>query len=451
MLGRTHKKIAVATAFAVIQPTTVPACLGVLAAGAIGGEMCDIDILFRNFPAKDEDPYRDDHYDGKWEDVASNVILFLLFVLVDGYFSNSSIEWFFSHFGFQTLAAGAVFTLIVVCGTMAPHRSYMHSIFVGAVLSGCLYVVCAPLAPAFAVGFATHLLLDFVNKSGMPLFWPIRKRFNLNLCSANKTTNSVLETIGEVLCDLLVSYFLIVAFLDHSQAYKILEILRAPYSDGISNLGAWLVFINILTFFIESINFSRWLKGKWPYQNHDEYFNSEKDDATTSFVQRNIYVLFVLGGAIGGLLSYIWIFIWKRKYIKNGALGFAIPAFGAVCIIIEWGCIYLAVMKPTDIVAWLEYNLSGINAVYLSIYIVVINIIAFIVYSQDGIRINHFTLGNFFSLFVGFVGGAAGGLLAINLKGYFSNQKFFKNTVMKMVQTQCLMIALAVVIATIGM
>lgn len=448
MLGGTHKRIGIAVSFAILRPTTIPICLGTLAAGAIGGDICDIDILFKNHPAKDEDPDRDDHYDGAWEEAASNVLLFLLFVLVDWYFGNGAVDYFFQHLGFHTLAAGAIFTLIIVCGTLAPHRSYMHSILIGALMSGCLYVICAPLAPAFAIGYATHIILDIVNKGEMALLWPVKKGFCLKLCSANKAANAVLETIGEVLCDLLVAYFLMVSLLNYNQSTKILEVLSAPFSEEVTNLGAWLIFINLITFLAENINFSLWLKGKGPYQEHDENFNAEKDNATMSFMQRNISILFVAGGAVGGLLGYIAIALRGRKYIKNGALGFAIPFFGAICVVLEWACIYFIIVNPSGINEWIKTYAAGVNILYIGIYLLAMNILSYIVFINDKKRMNSLSVKTLFELIITFIGGATGAYLAISLEGYFSGQRPMKRTVMKMVQTHCVMIALTFVLLT---
>ena len=445
MLGGTHKKIGAAAAFAILRPATIPACLGTLAAGYIGGDICDIDILLRNHPAEDEDPDRDDHYDGAWEDFASNVILFLLFILVDWYFGNGSVDWFLHNFGIRTMAAISIFALIIVCGMIAAHRSYMHSLLIGLVLSGCLYVICAPLAPAFAIGYLTHILLDLLNKTGMCLFWPLKKRFCLKLCASNKRADAMLNTAGEILSCLLVAYFLFMAVINRNQSTQILEILSSPYSEGVSNLGAWLIFINIFTFIAENTNFSLWLKGKGPYQEHDEYFDSEKDYVTQNFMQKNLYILFVLGGALGGLLSYIWIAIKHRKYIKNGALGGAIFAIGAICVVIEWACIYYAVVSPNYIYRWLENNFIGRNILYLIIYVIAVNLIAFIIYTNDDAKISRLSVKAFFELMVAFVGGAAGAFLSINLKGYVGAQKPFESTVMKMLQTHCVIIAIAII------
>ena len=449
MLGRTHKKIGVAAAFAVLRPSTIPACLGAFAAGAIGGGICDVDILFKNHPAKDEDPNRDDYYDGAWEDVASNILLFLLFLLVDWYFGNGAVDWFFEHLGFHTLAAGAVFTLIIVCGTLSSHRSYMHSIAIGVILSGCVYVICAPLALPFAIGIATHLILDLVNKGKMALFWPLKKTFCLNLCSASKTVNSVLETIGKVFSSLLVAYFLMISLLSYNQSTMIFEVLAAPYTETTTNLGAWLIFINIITFFVENINFSMWRKGKWPYQKHDENFNAEIDDVTWNFMQRNIYILFVLGGAFGGLLGYLTIALRGRKYILNGALGLVIPLYGAICVILEWACIYLLIINPDGTTAWIKANLTGANIIiYLGIYLLAMNITSYIVFINDKKRINKLTVKSFLELVIAFLGGAIGANLAISFEGYFSAQKYMKDTIMKMLQTHCVMISLVLVVLT---
>lgn len=92
----------------------------------------------------------------------------------------------------------------------------MHSLLIGLVLGGCVYVICAPLAPAFSIGFVSHLILDLLNKTGMCLFWPVKKRIKLNLCASNKATNAVLNTIGEALWCLFVPYFLILAFIQYN-------------------------------------------------------------------------------------------------------------------------------------------------------------------------------------------------------------------------------------------
>ena len=446
MLGRTHRKIGIATTFAILKPITVPACLGALAAGSIGGTICDIDILFRDHPADDEEPERDDQYDGEWEDFALNLILFLLFIVVDKYFGGGAVDWFFRHLGFHTIAMGAVFALIVVCGMFAPHRAFMHSLFAGIALSGCIYIICAPLAPGFAIGFASHILLDLLNKTGICLFWPIKKRFKLNVCSSNKTADAVISTVAEIMCDLLVSFFLIISIIHYNQNTNIFEMMSASYSDRLTNLGAWLVFINVLTFIVERLNFSLWYNGMFPYQNHDEFFDKEKDDITADFMQSNIYILFVLGGAIGGLLSYITIGLRRKKYIENGTLGIVVPSFGAVCVAIEWACLYTIIINPVYITSWLRENVRGFNIICLVGYIVLINILAFIIYSNDRKRMDRFTVKVFFELLIAFIGGAAGSLLAMRLKGFLCNQSPIRSDISKTLQTHCLMITTAIVI-----
>jgi len=446
MLGRTHKKIGIAASFAILQPTTVPACLGTLAAGSIGGFLCDIDILFRNHPAKDEEQERDDHYDGEWEDVASSMILFFLFIVVDNYFGSGAVDWFMSHLGIQTLVAAAVFALIIVCGMIAPHRSFMHSLIAGVTLSGCLSLICAPISPAFAIGYASHILLDLFNKTGVRVLWPIRKRFMLKLCASNKTADAILFTIAEIMCDLLVSYYLLIAVISYDRATGVFGILSAPFSDGITNLGAWIIFINIITYLVEHINFLLWRKGMFPYQNHDAFFNKERDDETASFMQRNIYILFVLGGAIGGLLSYITIGARWKEYIENGALGVAIPAFGAVSVAIEWACIYAIIVNPISTSNWLRVNFGGTSVIYMVVYLLVINVLSFVVYINDHKSLKRLTVKAFLELLIAFIGGAAGSFLAICLQGYLCAQAPLGGAVNKMLQTHCLLIIVAIVL-----
>lgn len=226
----------------------------------------------------------------------------------------------------------------------------------------------------------------------------------------------------------------------------VLELLAAPFSDGISNLGAWLILINIITFFVENINFTLWLKGKGPYQAHDEYFNAEKDNATMNFMQRNIYILFVLGGALGGLLGYFAIAFRGKRYIKGGALGFAVPAFSAICVVLEWTCIYLVLMNPNIIHNRIWDNPLGVNIRYLLVYFAIINVLAFVLYTKDDEKMNGLNGRILLELVIAFIGGATGGYLSICLEGYFSAQSPLKKAIIKMMQLHGLLLAMLVIL-----
>jgi len=76
------------------------------------------------------------------------------------------------------------------------------------------------------------------------------------------------------------------------------------------------------------------------------------------------------------------------------------------------------------------------------------NIISFIVFINDKKRLSNLTVKTLLELIIVFIGGATGAYLAINIEGYFSAQKPMKGTVMKMLQTHCVIIAFIAVLIT---
>lgn len=72
------------------------------------------------------------------------------------------------------------------------HRGVTHSALA---VIGCLAVLIAMglgwTAAPIAVGYLSHLAADALTPSGVPLLWPNRQRFSLNLCK----TGSVVEIL----------------------------------------------------------------------------------------------------------------------------------------------------------------------------------------------------------------------------------------------------------------
>ncbi len=83
------------------------------------------------------------------------------------------------------------------------HRTLFHSPILYLILH-CLAVLFFPAAlqpyvPWFTLGVCSHLVLDALNKKGIPLFYPYRKHFRL----ANIRSGGVLEQFLALLLALL--------------------------------------------------------------------------------------------------------------------------------------------------------------------------------------------------------------------------------------------------------
>ena len=98
----------------------------------------------------------------------------------------------------RLLAGTAAFLLICAYGKQQPHRSFMHSFAALALLTACVDIIYPDASAYFAVGFLSHLVLDFFNRKPEKLFWPWKKGFCLGFCSARGLVNRALLGCGMV-------------------------------------------------------------------------------------------------------------------------------------------------------------------------------------------------------------------------------------------------------------
>lgn len=193
MLGRTHFFIGTAAALAVLQPQTVPALVAGAGAAGIGSMICDID-------AGTSQAHREADKIITATTAIAVLTIFAEYKLNLGIYrrltSNSSI--------LRLLAGTAAFLLICAYGKSQPHRSFMHSLVAMAVLTACVDIIYPDASAYFAIGFLSHLALDFLNRKPEKLFWPWKKGFCLGICSARGLVNRALLGCGMIsLCVIL--------------------------------------------------------------------------------------------------------------------------------------------------------------------------------------------------------------------------------------------------------
>jgi inner membrane protein len=85
------------------------------------------------------------------------VLLATVFVDIDAETSRAGNRWYLRPFQWLT-----------------KHRGFIHSIFVGLILSLIVASVDNWAGFGFFVGYVSHLLMDCFTKSGVRLFWPLR-------------------------------------------------------------------------------------------------------------------------------------------------------------------------------------------------------------------------------------------------------------------------------------
>ena len=110
--------------------------------------------------------------------------------IYDRLMKNSSIM--------RVLTGGILFLVICTYGKDQPHRSFMHSLVAGFMLTCCVNIVYPDAGPYFAVAFLSHLALDLLNYKRVKIFWPLKKGYSLRFCSADGWVNRLLLWLGPI-------------------------------------------------------------------------------------------------------------------------------------------------------------------------------------------------------------------------------------------------------------
>nr|AHF25144.1 membrane-bound metal-dependent hydrolase [uncultured bacterium Contig1772] len=127
-------------------------------------------------------------------------------LLADRYANAGLCDYLVEHLG-ATLVIGIVlFAALTFAGSHTEHRTFTHSLLAMACFSAAVYLVCEPLVPYFAVGYASHLVLDITNKQGVRLIWPLEAKASLGLCTAKGIANTVVMALGYVAVAVLLAY-----------------------------------------------------------------------------------------------------------------------------------------------------------------------------------------------------------------------------------------------------
>ena len=194
MMSKAHIAVGMAAAVAIAQTGSVESCVAAVVGGSVGGIIADCDI----HPSR----AHKDALIGRLIVVGIAVVA----LLADRYANAGLCDYLVAHLGVPLLAGIALFAVLTFAGGHTDHRSFTHSLVAMAAFCAAVYLACAPLLPFFAVGYASHLALDIVNKQGIQLFWPLRKEVSLGLCKAKGMANTVVMIAGFAAAVLLLAY-----------------------------------------------------------------------------------------------------------------------------------------------------------------------------------------------------------------------------------------------------
>ena len=164
MTGKTHLVFGLALALAALEPRGVPAVCGAVAGAAIGSVIADIDMQAAGNRAE------------RKVILPAALGVTVLAFIVDAFLGGALRDTLIAQADALDFVCLALFLGACLAGAIAGHRSFMHSLTALGLLGGLCALFAPPLAPAFAIGYGSHLLLDLTNKKGLPLLFPFKRR-----------------------------------------------------------------------------------------------------------------------------------------------------------------------------------------------------------------------------------------------------------------------------------
>ena len=186
-----------AAAFSIVRPETVAEALPVIAGGALGCLICDLDC--ENKSEKSDSSH--------WRVV---MVLVAAAALIEDYLLDAGMWRTLGHAGaslwspsvqigqYLWFAGLAGFIITCVFASGSGHRGFSHSLLALALETIFLWLVFPATAMPFAIAFVSHVLLDMMNKRSVRLFYPAKKGMCLGWFYADKLANKLVALCGTV-------------------------------------------------------------------------------------------------------------------------------------------------------------------------------------------------------------------------------------------------------------
>lgn len=185
MLLKTHTSVGVAAALLINPPATIPMLGAAIAVSAVSGAISDIDEGHSKVK-KSFDKL-----------IGLLFVLTLAITIIDYCLNIKIIDFLFLNDNVaRSLCAVLMFALICFYGCGQPHRGFMHSFACCFMLTIVITLLFPSVCIYFCIAFISHIVLDVLNKKGEQLFWPLKWRARLGVCSSDGAMNSILFAFG---------------------------------------------------------------------------------------------------------------------------------------------------------------------------------------------------------------------------------------------------------------
>lgn len=185
MDGKTHAVVGALTAVAVAHPETVSGYLFAASVGIVGGLFCDVDSK-----------------KSKGTKALQNTLMAITTAAVVVVMCNVlklGITVYFREFmNYYRLSLIGLFGLVAmgVVGTRMPHRQVTHSIEFIAIAAIFAALISREFGVLFAVGAASHVALDALNRKPVKISLLLNVNICLDLCSSSSRTSNAIATLA---------------------------------------------------------------------------------------------------------------------------------------------------------------------------------------------------------------------------------------------------------------
>lgn len=183
MLAKAHITVGMAAAFTIVRPETVADALPVIAGGALGCLICDLDC--------ENKKERSDS--SRWR-----IAMFAVAAaaLIEDHLLDAGMWRTLVQNGYMWCIGLTAFVLTCAFAIASNHRGFSHSLIALALETLSLYLIVPVAAIPFAAAFISHLILDITNYRSVRLFWPAKKGISLGIFYADKLANKVCASMG---------------------------------------------------------------------------------------------------------------------------------------------------------------------------------------------------------------------------------------------------------------
>ena len=186
MMAKAHITVGMAAAASIMMPRDIAGALPVIAGASLGCLICDIDCDNKSEKADS----------ARWRKVMAAVALA---ALIEDHLLDAGIWRSIGQNGSYLWFAGlAGFVIICVFAGGSGHRGFSHSLLALALETLCLWLIFPAVAIPFAIAFASHVLLDMMNKRSVRLFYPSKKGVCLGWFYADRLANKAIAAGGTI-------------------------------------------------------------------------------------------------------------------------------------------------------------------------------------------------------------------------------------------------------------